>query len=880
METGSLRPGVTIVTPTRRLAHWLRLHVDEECLRQGLKVWRTADVVAWSDLVQRLFEEERQSGRMSGRWLPEGAARLVWERAVLRDPVADRLVSPGRLGWTAHESWRRMHAWEIPERALGTEDRPESSAFARWAREFADWLHEHDWVDESLATARLGATAGAGHLELAGFDQLTPAQRSLLDRLAQSGWKVTQRPPADRHGSVCWAECRDRSVEIDSAARWAAGRLDRDPQARLAIVVPDLATRRDEVRRCVERVLVPAATLALGPAPESRGFELAAARALSAQPVAVAALEYIGGFSGEVDLAAAGRLLLNPFLAAGGEADARASLDAHIRGYEGPGLDLAKLARLAGERDCPVLERALRSGLALAGQWPRRALPSRWSQLWHQLLATAQWPGEGLDGDEYQARQRCERLLAEFGANDDCVGQMTAVEAAALLRDLADGVLFEPQELRAGLTVVDPATCAGMSFDALWVCGLDSARWPAPMFPDPFLPREWQKTQQMPGAAAEIAAADAKRLFERLCRSADEVILSVPSFDADAPLLPSALLAGIPRGELPGCWNGPAAATAIFVARPALEELIDGSMPVVEPEESLRGGAKLLEVQAACPFRAQAEFRLGARPLEDPELGVAASERGELVHTVLARLWSELRTQQALHALSRDELRNTIRRAVEAEAAPALCSAQGFMRRLLEIEIEWLLARVTDLLASDAARPPFEVESVEKEHSIAIGGLTLRLRIDRIDRLDDSSLAVIDYKTGADAEPQAWFGERPRLPQLPLYAEAVGAERVSVVAFGRVRTGDTGYSGVARESTTFSGLTTRGSRGWPEEHSSWEELLGAWRRRLTSIAREYASGDARLAPDPVRACRYCQLGMLCRIGETRLGAATLESGDD
>jgi len=312
---------VTTVTPTRRLAHWLRQRFDEDCQRQGLAVWRTPDVLTWPDLVQRMFEDERRAGRMSGRWLPDGAARLVWERAVLRDPASSGLVSPGRLGWMAYQSWRRMHAWEIPRLDLGTDERPGSLGVPRSSREFADWLRENDWVDESLATATLGAVAPATQLELAGFDELAPAQRSLLDRLRQAGCEVTERPPDSRRGSVRWIECQDREGELDAAARWAAGRLDHDPQARIAIVVPDLAARRDEARRRIERVLVPSTTLALGPAPESRGFELAAARALSAQPVVAAALDYIDASCGVADPAAAGRLLLNPFLAGGGETE-------------------------------------------------------------------------------------------------------------------------------------------------------------------------------------------------------------------------------------------------------------------------------------------------------------------------------------------------------------------------------------------------------------------------------------------------------------------------------------------------------------------------------------------------------------------------------
>jgi probable DNA repair protein len=419
-----------------------------------------------------------------------------------------------------------------------------------------------------------------------------------------------------------------------------------------------------------------------------------------------------------------------------------------------------------------------------------------------------------------------------------------------------------------------------MSFDGLWVSALDGARWPAPASPDPFLPRDWQARQRIPGTTAEIAAQDAQRLLDRLCSSSSEVILSVPQFEGDAPLLPSALLGGIRRGELPDSWCARVPARLAFEARPQLESLVDAVMPPLEQGESARGGARLLEVQSACPFRSQAEFRLGARALEEPEIGVAASERGDLVHKVLARIWGDARDQRTLSKLSLDELVAVIRSAVAAETAVARRDAQGVMRHLLEIENEWLERRVAELLAADLERPSFAIEGVEEQRSVSIGGLTLTLRIDRVDRLDDGSIAVIDYKTGSDAEPDAWLGERPRLPQLPLYAQALGMDRVSAVAFGRVRTGDTGFSGLTRDNAVFSGLKSPAGKGWPREYSSWEELQQAWRRRLETLASEHAQGDARLAPDPAHACRYCHLAALCRIGETRPTAAIGIDSDD
>jgi probable DNA repair protein len=445
---------------------------------------------------------------------------------------------------------------------------------------------------------------------------------------------------------------------------------------------------------------------------------------------------------------------------------------------------------------------------------------------------------------------------------------------------MAEDVLFEPEELRAPLLVIDAETCAGMAFDGLWVCGLDDAKWPPAASPDPFLPRAWQVRQHVPGCTAGIAEEDARRLLTRLCRSADDVILSVPQFDDDAPLLASALLDGIPESDLPALWAEQSMAVATFAARPVLETEIDGSMPRVAAGEAARGGARLLELQAACPFRAQAEQRLGARALEETELGLDAAARGDLVHSVLARLWDELRDREGLRALSLEAAGAAVRRVIAAELAAAHRNAEGVRRHLLDIEARWLESRVLELLAVERGRTDFAVEAVERAVTISIGGLALELRPDRIDRLEDGSLAVIDYKTGADAEPAAWLDERPKLPQLPLYATALGADRVAAVAFARVRTGDTGYSGLASNADSFPGLKSPGARGWPREFGSWQEMLEHWRQRLSALAVEHVTGDARLAPDPKHACEYCHLGALCRIAETRSGRAGEDVADD
>ena len=57
--------------------------------------------------------------------------------------------------------------------------------------------------------------------------------------------------------------------------------------------------------------------------------------------------------------------------------------------------------------------------------------------------------------------------------------------------------------------------------------------------------------------------------------------------------------------------------------------------------------------------------------------------------------------------------------------------------RLLELLIEWELAR-----------EPFAIEMLERSLPLDIAGTRLGVRMDRVDRLADGQLMVIDYKSG------------------------------------------------------------------------------------------------------------------------------------
>ena len=182
-----------------------------------------------------------------------------------------------------------------------------------------------------------------------------------------------------------------------------------------------------------------------------------------------------------------------------------------------------------------------------------------------------------------------------------------------------------------------------------------------------------------------------------------------------------------------------------------------------------------------------------------------------------------------------------------------------------------------DLDALAALSHAFDVVHREDRVEMAAGPLTIAGRVDRVDRLASGALAVIDYKSGSP-RVAGWIGDRPDDPQLPLYALAMG-DAVAAVAFARLKAGEFGFSGLAREEGLIPGVpSVEGHRGVARVAGSWEELLAQWRASTDDLATRFARGES--AVDPKRglaSCRHCELHPLCRVHE-RLGALAPDEG--
>ncbi|MBR8657468.1 PD-(D/E)XK nuclease family protein, partial [Achromobacter sp. Marseille-Q0513] len=202
--------------------------------------------------------------------------------------------------------------------------------------------------------------------------------------------------------------------------------------------------------------------------------------------------------------------------------------------------------------------------------------------------------------------------------------------------------------------------------------------------------------------------------------------------------------------------------------------------------------------------------------------------------------------QDALHAAMAEARVGPLLEQAVAQAADETLTDYSPALKTLECErARRVLANWLDL---EARRLPFAVAQVEKDQQWQRGALMLKLRLDRIDTLDDGRNVIVDYKTGASAakpEPD-WSRRRPVNVQLPFYAsvlaDASGAE-VAGLVLAQIHARQVAAQGLADVDLGMAGVTLAEDSKY-FDGLSWPEIRQRWREAIEALADEYAAGVA------------------------------------
>ncbi|MXO64731.1 double-strand break repair protein AddB [Altericroceibacterium endophyticum] len=411
-----------------------------------------------------------------------------------------------------------------------------------------------------------------------------------------------------------------------------------------------------------------------------------------------------------------------------------------------------------------LMERALRGPRPAAGLEPLKAIVSRLSQRHATILpwwegvvdcftpllnldaensALADWldaltqSAESLAGETIWAREDG-RALASFiedlRLHARNVGTRLPIrDLPMLLRDALEQVAVRPPYGGHPRIAIYGLLESRMSRAELVICaGLNEGVWPGTPSPDPLLAPPILRALGVPAGDFRIGLS-AHDLAGAL--GAPEVVLSRSRRDAEGPAIPSRFLLRVQAllGDRLARDHAEQQIAPILKALDYREAAKPYPRPQPRPSAELRDVAirvTALDRLRSDPYQFYADAILELKSLDGLDEAPSAAWQGTAAHLILEN-WH--RHGGDLATIARQTLS-------DLNAHPLM---RGLWLPRLLAALDWVGGQI-----GEDRREGREPILWEEKGSLKVDGVTIQGRADRIDKLGDGTLAVVDYKTG------------------------------------------------------------------------------------------------------------------------------------
>jgi ATP-dependent helicase/nuclease subunit B len=867
-----LRSGGLVVTASERAARSLTSAFNRSRRVEGLTAWLAPSIRDWNTFVRDEWDERALDSRLVLNSLQEHS---LWAGIVsAAAPEAARLAGAlDRLAALAMEAHGLICAY-----APQLLNKKARRAWDQDAAAFSDWLSRFDEIcgaSSLISAARLPLeltqalkqdSAERTPLLLAGFDRVLPTQQELF--ATWGACKQISLGPAA--AQIEFHQATDPASELAACAVWCKQQLTANPRARLLVVTQDVPSRRGEIERAFLRSACEGGSACAA----SSIFEFSLGVPLSQIALARGASLLLHWLTEPIDEHELDWLLSTNQTAA--SPSESLALVAFMRALRRKDMQRTRWTLTDFLRQKPRTElpaawaaRVTQAQRRLQEFARRPQSPLAWAELSPQLLELAGWPGvRPLTSAEFQARRRWQQTV------DDCASlgfngrPIEWQEFLAVLDRAVNETLFAPESQDAPILIAGPAESAGLTADAIWFLDVTEDAWPATGATHPLLSIAAQRAAGMPHASPRLDWELADTVTRRLLASAPEVRFSYATQNEGVEARPSRIVE-----QFAGAPQPFSAALAASEIPPPLARPFEDTSQIPFPAGDAPGGSATLTAQSQCTFKAFATARLGAQSWEPAEPGLTAKERGQLLHDVLHSVWAGpphgIRSQEKLLAVQNlnsfvaDHVRRVFATQMPSRATESMPSSY------LALEEARLIKLVTEWLDYERTRIRFSVLDSEQQTNVSIAGLPLKVRLDRIDRLIDGSLLVIDYKSG-DVSPSDWDLPRPDDLQLPLYAEFAldpGSDLIGGLVFAKVRAGKSEFAGKVRDAKATLRADLRGNTNLVKKPLDSGQL-STWKQYIEELALDFLAGRAIVNPrDYPETCQRCGLQVVCRVSE-------------
>jgi ATP-dependent helicase/nuclease subunit B len=824
-----------ILTANQRLAMQIKQAWGKLSQNQNTSVWRSPRVMSIEHWLMFLWDELKdQNHPIVSQLSIVGTmqSQYYWEKVIAQyDESLDKSFAS-----MAANCLDLLQRWSIDFNEI-TDSGSSLDKFKHWASQYQRLLDKNKLVTLPQAYQLIGDCFAAGALDkesqinLYGFQSISPLQQSLLETTAEK-YRFIQlyKQPVNART----IECADPSSEIAVASKWAALELLQNPNQRIGILIPDLNNCLTQTVRILNETLAQQNC--------STAVNISAGVKLSETALIKAAFNCLDLFNFDLPLSQWLCLLNSPFnLFEKLPIQFKVDCELTLRALKSHSLGLDQFIQVIRGQQSKLENsdevQSIIEPLYNFQQFSRENKAnqysfSHWADILDNIVKQLGWPGLSQPSSiQYQQIQQWDKLLAKLSELDNLGIEVGRSKALYYLNKLASEHLFHPQTGDAPLQVLGLLEGVGLVFDKLWVTGMHSGNLPTSGSIDPVLSANFQRQHEMPFSVPEKELIIAKRLLSSFKENTKQLFLSYPLSDGKTPLEPSSLIKDMELQDVKALVGD--MQPAAWLKQSDQTELLEESGYAYNPDlEPIRGGSSILKHQSTCPFNAFAIHRLWALDLDEPSIGLEAMDQGSIVHEILFRLWDNWKTSSALMALSAEQLSQKVEATIQAvllEQAKTHSWLQG--ENYLALEQQRLSKMIMQWLEVEKQRTSFEVIDTEQKITMDFGDLKISLILDRLDKVQGQNV-VIDYKTG-NVSSSAWYGERPKDPQLPLYVMA-SEPMPEGCFFGHLKGTKFKFLGLSKDPI-ITGI---------KPADDWQLQIDNWQTALNQLAQEFIQGKA------------------------------------
>lgn len=886
-----LQQGLPLVTASKRQADFLhQVYREQQSILYKSKVWKRANIFTWTEWVDNQLESLlMHSGNTAPARLSKAHCLYLWQQIIESDD--DPLLNVPLAARKAYRAAEILNEWQQTaslDDDVEYNDRMETIQFRRWYQQIHDYCESSNLVPPYRSQGNLLALLKSSEsnqlviaetIMLHGFQQLTPIQEAIFSQLEHRGIKLIQSHPGSISATETRLEFKDINTELKHCALWAKQQYDKDPTARLAIIVPELEQHRENLRRYFSKVFQRDYWLSAAHVP-TRPFDISLAQPLASYPLVNDLLLVLQLARGQIKYFELIHLVQSTYLSHELNNTRLVPLILQIKVCRREEFKRSHLEREVLDQINPdhreqlaFLDDMIQSQDAL--NTTDRLKPSGWVEQLLQLMRSIDFaPESKLDSDDYQTKAALFKVLEVISTFDVVIDSLNWFDWLTLLKQQLNQRLFQPQTGHCPIQIMGIFEASSLSFDKVRMVSVDNSLWPAKTSPNPFLPYRMQKLLNMPNANPERELELCLTQYQSLKNHSRQIVFSHVNDTLEEGHKVSPIIESLPLSSTDITSSVESLQQDIqHIGQDLTRERIEDDYATRIDSNDIKGGSSLLKDMAMCPFRAFVHHRLRTREPDAPKNDLDAMDKGNILHHLLETIWRDLldnSSEVLIQKLSSAGLEQQIRNLVTDELLDFnLQNGKRYSTQSLSLECKRLVRLIMAWLEFESNRPPFTVVERERRHQYPIGEQSINVFIDRIDRLEDGTHAVIDYKTGI-VQAKEWFGERPTEPQMPLYACVLDNENkdVSAVAYAQVRFQEYKYTGISDKAGELQGIRSSFEKHkYESEATTIADQIPIWRDELNSLMQQYIDGYAAIDPKGDTTCNYCDLKGICRIAE-------------